>query len=275
MEQLEDLQVRQTSAGDRDGVVLFTSRRGGRHVAVRLDARHAAIGNPRAVEPEPPGRGVRIVTGADAAPPDEAAGPALDDDYRFFADLLAGAGVEVAAVVLDVASGAEPQATVHVRRGTAEAAVPAAVGQALALAAAANAPIRATPATVAAGGLAEGGRPPPEPADVARAVEAAGATYRLGQALAAAARGRAGSFAVRLVPAEGRLAGQVGVVAPEGHVVDTIPGLALGFAHVGDATAPVSAGRIEISGVGSFAVTVRPGAAETLLELAPLPAADR
>ena len=141
--------------------------------------------------------------------------------------------------------------------------------QALALAAATDAPIRAPAAVLAIGGLATGGHHPPDPAEVVRAVEAAEASQRFSQALTTAVEGRSGTVTLRLLPAADR----VKMVDPERGVLDTIPGLNLfhHFAEPAEENRPQT-GHIALSGLGEFDLAVHPSATETLLELTPLPA---
>ena len=269
MAQLEELAIRYTSAGERAGIVLLKSQESERYVDIKLSGDQVSAILPRSVRPGPPGTGIGIHTHtADVHVSD----PRPADDYRFFADLLASADVTVTGVDLDAAAGShEPQATVCLRRGTQESAVSAPASQALALAAATDAPIRAPAAVLAVGGLATGGHTPPEPAEVVRAVEAAEASHRLSQALTTAVAGRSGTVTLRLIPA----ADQVRIVDAERGVLDTIPGLTLNlihhFAEAAEKNRPQT-GKIALSGVGKFDLAMHPSATETLLELTPLPA---
>lgn len=264
MAQLEELAIRYTSAGERAGIVLLKSQQSERYVAINLSGDQASAILPRSA---PPGTGMGIQT---HTPDVHVSDLRPADDYRFFAELLEGADVTVTSVDLDVAaSSREPQATVRVRQGTQERAVPASASQALALAAATDAPIRAPAAVLAVGGLATGGHTPPEPAEVVRAVEAAEASHRLSQALTTAVEGRSGTVTLRLLPAADR----VKIVDPERGVLDTIPGLNLfhHFAEAAEENRPQT-GHIALSGLGEFDLAVHPSATETLLELTPLPA---
>ena len=264
MAQLEELAIRYTSAGERAGFVLLKSQQSERYVAINLSGDQASAILPRSV---PPGTGMGIQTHTSDVHVSDLR-PA--DDYRFFADLLASADVTVTSVDLDVAAGSrEPQATVRVRQGTKESAVPASASQALALAAATDASIRAPAAVLAIGGLASGGHTPPEPAEVVRAVEAAESSHRLSQALTTAVEGRSGTITLRLLPA----ADQVKIVDAERGVLDTIPSLNLfhHFAEPAETSRPQT-GEIALSGVGKFALAMHPSATETRLELTPLPA---
>ena len=264
MAQLEELAIRYTSAGDRAGVVLLKSQQSDRYVAINLSGDQVSAISPRSA---PPGTGIGIQTHTSDVHMSDLR-PA--DDYRFFADLLTSAEVSVTSVDLsDAEESHEPQATVRLRRGTQESAVSAPVSQALALAAATDAPIRAPAAVLAVGGLATGGHPPPEPAEVVRAVEAAEASHRLSQALTAAVEGRCGTVTLRLIPEADR----VRIVDAERGVLDTIPGLNL-FHHFAEPaeTSQPQTGEIALSGVGKFALAMHPSATETHLELTPLPA---
>ena len=264
MAQLEELAIRYTSAGERAGIVLLKSQQSERYVAINLSGDQASAILPRSA---PPGTGMGIQT---HTPDVHVSDLRPADDYRFFAELLEGADVTVTSVDLDVAAGSrEPQATVRVRQGTQERAVPASASQALALAAATDAPIRAPAAVLAVGGLATGGHTPPEPAEVVRAVEAAEASHRLSQALTTAVEGRSGTVTLRLLPAADR----VKIVDPERGVLDTIPGLNLfhHFAEAAEENRPQT-GHIALSGLGEFDLAVHPSATETRLELTPLPA---
>ena len=268
MAQLEELAIRYTSAGERAGIVLLKSQQSERYVAINLSGDQVSTILPRLVRPGPPGTGMGIQT---HTPDVHMSDLRPADDYRFFAELLKSADVTVTSVDLNVAAGShEPQATVRIRRGTKESAVSAPVSQALALAAATDAPIRAPAAVLAVGGLATGGHPPPEPADVVRAVEAAEASHRLSQALTTAVEGRSGTVTLRLIPA----ADQVRIVDAERSLLDTIPGLTLDLLHHPKAAEKdrPQAGHIALSGVGKFDLAVHPSATETLLELTPLPA---
>ena len=183
------------------GIVLLKAKRSERYAAINLSGNQVSAILPRSARPGPPGTGMGIQT---HTPDVHVSDLRPADDYRFFADVLASAAVTVTGVDLDVAAGShEPQATVRIRRGTKESAVSAPVSQALALAAATDAPIRAPAAVLAVGGLATGGHPPPEPADVVRAVEAAEASHRLSQALTTAVEARSGTVTLRLIPAGG------------------------------------------------------------------------
>ena len=269
MAQLEELAIRYTSAGERAGIVLLKSQQSERYVAINLSGDQVSAISPCSSRPGSPGSGMGIQTHtcdvhmSDLRPA---------DDYRFFAELLKSTEVSVTSVDLDVIAGShEPQATVRIRRGTKESVVPAPASQALALAAATDAPIRAPAAVLAVGGLATGGHAPPEPAEVVRAVEAAEACHRLSQALTTAVAGRSGTVTLRLIPA----ADQVRVVDTERGVLDTIPGLTLNlihhFAEAAETNRPQT-GQIALSGVGKFDLAMHPSATETRLELTPLPA---
>ena len=269
MAQLEELAIRYTSAGERAGIVLLKAKRSERYVAINLSGNQVSAILPRSARPGPPGTGMGIQTHAPDAHVSDLR-PA--DDYRFFADVLSSAAVTVTSVDLNVATGShEPQATVRIRRETKESAVPAPASQALALAAATDAPIRAPAAVLAVGGLATGRHTPPEPAEVVRAVEAAEASHRLSQALTTALEGRSGPVTLRLIPE----ADQVRIVDAERGVLDTIPGLTLNlihhFAEAAETNRP-QAGHIALSGVGEFALAMHPSVTETRLELTPLPA---
>ena len=268
MAQLEELAIRYTSAGERAGIVLLKSQQSERYVAINLSGNQVSALLPRSTRPGPPGTSMGIRTHTSDVHVSDLR-PA--DDYRFFAALLASADVTVTGVDLNVAEGSqEPQATVRLRWGTKENTLPASVSQALALAAATDAPIRAPAAVLAVGGLATGGHTPPESAEVVRAVEAAEASHRLSQALTTAVEGRSGTVTLRLIPA----ADQVRIVDAERGLLDTIPGLTLDLLHHPKAAEKdrPRTGHIALSGVGEFDLAVHPSATETRLELTPLPA---